>query len=55
LRRHATHAHLDAWRKGKQLRDKSETYLQVDIFCSTVVYYKYTQIYTYEHFITNME
>jgi len=36
------------------IKTHKKSILQVDTFCSTAVYYKYTLIYTYEHF-TNME
>jgi len=37
------------------IKTHKNSILQVHTFCSTVVYYKYTQIYTYEFLITNME
>jgi len=33
------------------IKTHKNSILQVHTFCSTVVYYKYTQIYTYEHLI----
>jgi len=37
------------------IKTHKNSILQVYTFCITVVYYKYMQIYTYEHLITNME
>jgi len=37
------------------IKTQKNSILQVHTFCNTVVYYKHTQIYTYEHLITNME